>query len=271
MPVPIYILPLSPPLSEIDISAPEPFRANLADWRRLGLGSIVDRVRGNGTVIRQDDGRYRLIVWPEQEEFSPAVPETLIEIDESLTVGWPGAVAPGPEDIDNGNPLQLQTCGVVLADNNVWQVPEIRDPTGSKLPTDLVKDRRSRTLLTPIKREYLQLWEESNYWFGLLLQSEGSFSLERALDYATVILGLRYRFCDATQSALRVIDSTNVLEIVKASLSWHSVLAFAAELVAEDDKKKVVTAESTSGDSGPLDSGHTTGQPAVSSGSQSNS
>lgn len=271
MSVPIYILSLEKCLA--DLGEPEPFRAHQDEWKKIGLGTIVDRVTGNGTLVRQDDGRYRLAVWPEGESYPVGDPTTLVEVDEELTVGWIGDT-PGPDDLDNGNPLHLQTCGVRLCDGNVWEVPEVRERWITKLPTDLVKDRKTGKLLNPIKREYLDLWTESEYWFSLLLDGEGSFEWSRALDYATRLLSLRYRFCDATQSALRVIDSTNVLDIVKASLSWQAVLDYASKLSPENgppQKKSPSDPVSvkSSGSSGPADSAQTTAPHAGNSGSPS--
>lgn len=263
-----------------DEGACQPFRAALPKWRTLGLGPIVDRVDGNGVLHRLDDGTERLAVWPERGEFVPPIGDaTRIVIDDELTVSWCGDKAPGPSDLDNGNPLRLRTVPMILADGEVWYVPEIRQPSGSLLPTDLTRCRKTGKLLNPIKTEYLQLWEETEYWFDLkwkALQGEAkTFSWDRALKFATEIIGLRYRFCDATQSALRIIDSVNVQSIIETAIGWPAVIERLKELSRDDvdddeeaaqKKSQQSSAVSVNGSSGSEDSDHSTNQPEVSNG-----
>ncbi len=98
-----------------------------------------------------------------------------------------------------------------------------------------------------------------------------SFDLGRALQFATQILGLRYRFCDATQTALRVIDSVNVLQIIDIAISWDQVLDRVRVIMNEQDddnqKKSDLSPESVNGSSGLEVSGQITGQPAENNGS----
>lgn len=251
------------------------FRKGLPQWRALGFGPIVDRVDGNGVLHAEDNGTWRLAVWPEGGELElPGPDPTVIDIDDDLKVSWSGST-PGPEDLDNGNPLRLRCQPVILADGEVWQVPQIREPDGTALPTDLTRCRKTGKLLTPIKKEYEQLWQECEYWFDLKWQAiqghSSSFSLERALVFATQVIGLRYRFCDATQSALRVIDSVNVQTIIETAIGWQDVYQRLQELFPEhfgDDQKKSLCRSSASvnGDSGPEACDHITGQLAENSG-----
>jgi hypothetical protein len=247
----------------------ECFKHALPEWRKLGLGAIVDRVDGNGLVHKLDDGWFRLCVWPAGQEFTlPAWDEEIHPIDEDLYVSWCGPQQPGPADLCNGNPLRLSTVPLILADGEVWQIPEIREPAGTRLPTDLIRDRKTGGLLTPVKREYQQLWEETEFWFDLkwkALSGEAkTFNLGRALQFATQILSLRYRFCDATQAALRVIDSVNVEQIIDIAISWPEVLQRVQALIDEqsDDQKKSVdrSAVNVSGSSGVEASGQVTGR-----------
>jgi len=255
------------------------FRAALPAWRKLGLGPVVDRVTGNGVLHAEDDGSQRLCVWPEGREFEPPIGDaTRIVIDDELTISWCGDKGPGPSDLDNGNPLRLRTVPMILADGEVWYVPEIREPSGSLLPTDLTRCRKTGRLLNPIKTEYLQLWEESEYWFNLKWQwfigEAHEFSLERALKFATEVIGLRYRFCDATQSALRIIDSVNVQAIIETAIGWPAVMERLKEFSTddvedeEDAQKKNLhpSAVSVNGGSGSEDFDHSTNQPEVSNG-----
>lgn len=256
------------------------FRAALPTWRKLGLGPVVDRVAGNGVLHAEDDGSQRLCVWPEGGEFEPPIGDsTRIVIDDELTISWCGDKAPGPSDLDNGNPLRLRTVPMILADGEVWYVPEIREPSGSLLPTDLTRCRKTGKLLNPIKTEYLQLWEESEYWFDLKwknLQGEPqTFYLERALKFATEIIGLRYRFCDATQSALRIIDSVNVLSIIETAIGWPALIERLKEMTADDvdddegdaqKKSPQSSAVNVNGSSGSEDSDQIINQREVSNG-----
>lgn len=253
------------------------FRAALPAWRKLGLGPVVDRVVGNGVLHSEDDGSKRLCVWPEGGEFVPPIGDaTRIVIDDELTISWCGDKAPGPDDIDNGNPLRLRTVPMILADGEVWYVPEIREPSGSLLPTDLTRCRKTGKLLNPIKTEYLQLWEESEYWFNLkwmwFTGEATEFSLDRALRFATEVIGLRYRFCDATQSALRIIDSVNVQAIIETAIGWPAVMErlkeFSTDDVEDEAQKKSPqsSAVSVNGNSGSEDSDHSTNPPEVSNG-----
>jgi hypothetical protein len=258
-----------------DESTTQSFRGALPAWRKLGLGPIVDRVDGNGVLHREDSGRMRLCVWPEFSEFNPPLGDaTTIEIDDELAISWHGEKQPGPEDLDNGNPLKLSVIPLILADGEVWQIPEIREASGSLLPTDLTRDRKTGRLLNPIKKEYQSLWEECEYWFDLKWQAltgeVNSFVLERALEFATQILSLRYRFCDATQSALRVIDSVNVQTIIEIAIGWPAVLERIRQITNDEAQKKRIeaaSAENLNGSSGQRDSGPITGQPAENNGS----
>lgn len=253
------------------------FRHALKEWQKLGLGPIVDRVDGNGVLHKRDDGWHALIVWPAGAEYSPSTfNEECVLVDQDLIVSW-YPDRPKPEDLCNGNPLRLSTVPLILADGEVWQIPEIREPAGTKLPTDLIRDRKTGGLLTPVKREYQKFWEEAEYWFDLkwkgLTGEAKSFPLERALEFATQILGLRYRFCDATQAALRVIDSVNVEQIIDIAVSWPEVLQRVRQLIDEqtaetDQKKSDLSAASVNGSCGSEASGQITDQREENNGSQ---
>lgn len=263
------------PASLYDQGACQPFRAALPEWRKLGLGPVVDRVDGNGVLHRLDDGTDRLAVWPAHLEYSPPKgEETRIVIDDELSVSWHGGKQPGPADLDNGNPLNLSSSPLILCDGEVWEIPEIREASRSRLPTDLTRDRRTGKLSNPIKKEYEQLWEEAEYWFDLRWQAmigdAQTYDLERALAFATQILSLRYRFCDATQTALRLIDSVNVMPIIEIAVGWPAVVARAKQLVEDQDdtqkKSPGQSAESVNGSSGAEASARITDPREVSNG-----
>lgn len=235
----------------------EPFRASLPAWRKLGLGPVVDRVHGNGVLHALDNGESRLCVWPEYSEFTPPIGDPhVVPIDDELSISWTSDTPPGPAELDNGNPLRLQCVPLELADGNVWQIPIVRDISDSFLPTDLIRDRKTGELLSPIKREYESLWHETEFFFDLkwkhLQSGRASVADSRAVAFCTELLGLRYRFCDATQAALRVLDSTNVQQIIEAALSWHEVMRVVRILTEQETEKKNLeaSASSVNGNSG---------------------
>lgn len=273
MPLPFYNFKNLPP-KLFDADKPQPFRHALPVWRSLGMSAIVDDVAGNG-VLTSQNGIQRLVVWREGGEMPLATADmTTVIIDEELSVSWSGPTPPGPTDLDNGNPLDLRCVGLILADGNVWQIPEIREPShASRLPRDLVRDRKTGKLNAPIKREYEDLWHETEYWFGHFLEivegTASGFSRERALAFCTQLLGLRYRFCDATQSALRVIDTTNLQQIISIAISWQSVMDRIREVCSEDlEEKKNLdrSVESVNGNSGSEASVRITDQHEANSG-----
>jgi len=275
MPAIFYTLRNLPP-GLCNTAQPEPFRHAAPQWRKLGLGPIVERVAGNGVLHQLDDGRQRLCVWPADQEYSPPTePQHDTEIDQDLTISWSGDDPPGPDDLDNGNPLRLQTVPMILADGNAWQIPEIREPGGSLLPRDLVRDRLTGRLKNPLKREYEALWEETEYWFDLFwkhISGEAStFDMERGVAFVTQVISLRYRFCDATQAALRIIDSTNLQAIIGTAIGWPAVLE-RLRVLDEDDtaqkKSPAPSAGTASGNSGVEASGPIIDPLAENSGSQ---
>lgn len=217
------------PRGLFDPNRPEAPFAHAADlWRGLGLWEVVRDLGGNATLLHLDDGRTRLQIWEPGEEYVPIQDENLIcqPIDEELTIGWDER--PTPALLDNGNPLGLSTSPLILADGNVWQIPEIREPAGTKLPRDLVRDRKTGKLLMPLKVQYQAIWEETEYWFDLFWKcvtgEVSTFDLDRALKFATQILSLNHRFCDAVQSALRVVDSVNVDRIIHIAIGFPAVM-----------------------------------------------
>lgn len=270
MPVPVYVFKTLPP-GLFDPANPQPFRHARNEWKALGLLPIVEHVTGNGVLNPGRDGTQVLSVWPEGESMPVTAEQTTtIEIDDELSLRWNGTEPPGPDDLDNGNPLKLSTVPIVLTDGNIWQIPEIREPRGSRLPTDLVRSRTGG-LSNPIKREYEALWNECEFWFDLkwkaLTGEASTFILERALIFATQIIGLRYRFCDATQSALRVIDSVNVQTIIEYAIGWPAVIAQIEEITSDVQKKSPdSSAENANGNSGQKDCDQNTGPPEASSG-----
>jgi hypothetical protein len=273
MPIPFYDFK-NLPAKLFDPDKPQPFRHALPAWRSLGMSAIVDHVAGNG-VLTSQNGIQRLVVWREGGDMPLATADmTTVAIDDELSVSWSGPTPPGPTDLDNGNPLDLRCVGLILADGNVWQIPEIREPDySSRLPRDLVRDRKTGKLTAPIKREYEDMWQEAEFWFdrflAILEGTEFTFSRERALAFCTQLLGLRYRFCDATQSALRVIDTTNLQAIIGIAISWQSVMDRVRDIVADDvEEKKNLdrSAASVNGSSGSEASDHNTDQQGANSG-----
>ena len=238
MPIPFYNLTAIPPGAFVP-EFQDHFKGGVEFWKSEGLDAIIRGVQGNGTVAGTS-----LVVWPEGGEMPlKDAEQTVVVIDEGLSVSWNGKTPPGPDDLDNGNPLGLSCVPVVMADGNVWNIPEVRDPSGvPNLPRDLVRNRKTKQIETPVRREYQELWTDCEKWFEFLFDvvqgTKSRIDLDDALTFATKLIGLRYRFCDATQSALRIIDSVNVQEVIQTALGWSAVMDRMREIVSGEIQKK---------------------------------
>lgn len=220
---------LNAPRGLFDTNNPEAPTAHARkEWEALNLWEVVRGIGGNATLLQLDSGRTRLQIWDPRGEYLPLKDDglTFRPVDDELTIGWDER--PTPSLLDNGNPLGLSCQPLELADGQVWEIPEIREPVGTKLPRDLVRDRKTGSLTMPLKVEYQNLWEEGEFWFDLFWKHlEGSaktFDLDRGLAFATQVMALRYRFCDAVQTALRVIDSTNLEKLIFIAIGFDQVL-----------------------------------------------
>jgi len=101
-----------------------------------------------------------------------------------------------------------------------WVVPVIRRPDDTTdLPRDLYQDLRTGELHQPLKAAYHDYWEETGEVLAFLRLKEDpgdeprrvEIPMARALDLAVRALGLNYRFGQAEQALLRVIDADNLL------------------------------------------------------------
>lgn len=240
------------PAEELFTPAPNGFSHALPAWTRLGFGPVVEHVRGNGVLVDQSEYGHALIVWPPHEErpeqlgYDPANCK-LVEIDEACSAFWlDGKTPPGPADLDNGNPLNLPCKPLRLADGRTWEIPEIREPTNPlmpRLPRKISRDRLTGDLKCEVMPRYRRLWEETEQWMAMFLQvTDGKRSvipIERALAFATSVLGLRYHFTDATQSALNVIDDSNIQELISVAIGWAATWELLERAVQVVEKKNV--------------------------------
>lgn len=226
---PIYLLRECPP--DVFRESPPEFRHARKFWESQGLWPVVDRVHGNGTLVSQGDFGIGLLVWPAGND-CPGVSvsdltHTIAQVDDGLSVAWRSESVPGPDDLDNGNPLGLRGTLVELADGNFWEIPQIREPGGCLLPRDITRNRLTRELQAEVQREYLDLWNESAEWIELFwagfVGERASFGWDKALAFATKIIGLRYRFCDATQSALRILDTTTIQRVISVAVDFEAI------------------------------------------------
>jgi hypothetical protein len=228
---PVYIFKAPRPAAMFR-PVPRCFAHALDAWDAAGFLPIVQHVEGNGTLCDQGTDGVALVVWPPGGECPPLTfgPETheRVQVDPDCAVAWRKDSKPTPDDMDNGNPLDLRCEPLELADGNVWQIPQLRDPAGPLLPRDIVRDRITRQIAMPVKTEFAELWDDTAGWFDRywLAATEGraTFSMHELVDFATRVIGLRYHFADATQTALRVLDSSNLQAIVRVAIGWQHVM-----------------------------------------------
>lgn len=120
---------------------------------------------------------------------------------------------------------------VHLANGESFQIPTVRrDGGGSSLPTDLTWDAAGK-LIEPLKPAYQTYWDDSaevaSWFFGDAAEGTEfggqTFSKARALELAIKVLSLNYRYGRGEHEALRLIDGTNYLTILGASVDLPRV------------------------------------------------
>ena len=231
-----------------DPQADDPFARCRGKLTELGFGPILTGLRGNGTLFHLDgsgpagNGGSVLAVWPRGESLDLVgyFPErqTWQQVREQIWVGWNGPGPVKPEALDNGNPWGIDGIITRLADGQEWVVPEIRRPTGHSLPTDCYRDVHGK-LVTPLKPAFKELWDESGFFFDLFWsvfvegQTDQKLPLERGLAFLGKVLALRYRFCDYTQDALRVIDGANLEQLIGITIGWPAMMQRCQELMED--------------------------------------
>lgn len=239
--------------NQIDPQAEDPFHRVRGQLIERGFGPVLEQVQGNGTVfpVRHSgpggsDGAI-LVTWPRGRScdtvgYFPDL-QTWNQVRSDIWVGWSADTPVLPDDLDNGNLWSVSGVPLRLADQQFWVIPQIRRAGSHTLPTELYRDQTGR-LVTPIKERFLHLWNESQYFFDVLfdaVMADGSvtINLERTLKFACDVLALRYRWTEYTQDALKVIDHTNVTEIVKIAIGWDVVQQRLQELLNPDQKKSL--------------------------------
>jgi hypothetical protein len=86
-------------------------------------------------------------------------------------------------------------------------------------------------LIEPLKPKYQKYWDDSaevaSWFYGDAAEGTQfggpSFSKARALELAVQILSLNYRYSRAEHDVLRMIDSTNYLAVLGASVDVPAV------------------------------------------------
>lgn len=194
---------------------------------------------------------------PPRIGFYPAVQTwTKVAAEPELWIGLDRDYPPRPDDL--ARPRVFPGHPVVLADGQTYQVPVIRSPLGgrSSLPRQLYHDPAG-VLILQVRPEHEVLWAASGRVWDAFFEpdSAGTMTYSEILGHTLAFLGLNYRYGPREQSALRLVDTDNWREVMKAAVDWPAV---------EAEQKKTEEAAGMSSSPGPADSAPDTG-PAVAS------
>lgn len=152
---------------------------------------------------------------PDSQKWQPAGDGSL------LWIGIDDAQPPSSADIARRR--QHQGYPVELADGNEWTVPIIRRPPGiverfgvhsTELPCEMIRDKNG-VLQFPLKPEFQSLWESTLEVCNHFFDSEGvivdpiNIDREWGMDRDITFLGVNYRFGQAEQIVLGLIDTEN--------------------------------------------------------------
>jgi hypothetical protein len=240
----------------MDPQAEDPFHRVRDDLNLLGFGPVIDRVEGNGTlfpVMHNGPGGHDgaiLTSWhkgtePDLIGYFPSR-QLWTQVSDIVWVGTAPDGKVNPDDLENGNPWSIPGTPMRMADGQYWVVPMIRRAGSHFLPTELYWDVSGK-LVTPIKARFRSLYDESGYFFDTCfeaLMGDGGLHLhlERALTFACDCLALRYRFTKHSQTALKVIDETNLRQVLHLAIGFDLVENKLKEWMNPDQKKKRICA-----------------------------
>lgn len=214
-----------------------------ADVLNVNVDASVNALSGRGPgdrsgVIlcyqRPDGGLPRRVgYYPDEQKWQQIG-------DGQYWIGHDPADPPTADDLRR--PGRRHQGYVLRTDSGEWMVPVIRRPDDTtNLPRDLFLDPLTGALRDPLKEAYRQYWDETEEVIRFLrLREEGDVPRQveiptsRALELAVRALGLNYRFGQAEQSLLRVIDAQNHLVVLGMTVDLPKVLAMEE---AEREKK----------------------------------
>jgi hypothetical protein len=131
-------------------------------------------------------------------------------------------------------------------------VPIVRRPDHStELPTDLEWDQAGN-VVTPIKATYAKHYDDMREVLGWFFPTDDSpkCTMPRALELAVQAVGLNYRIGRAEQNISHVVDSSNVMPIIGATIDLDRVLRVLGD---GDSKKKDSTPETPNTTHGEAD------------------
>lgn len=133
----------------------------------------------------------------------------------AVWIGWTTAAPPTPASLLRGAVPRFGDVSLQLRDGNMWTLPCQAD-----IPVDYTLDDTGAPCTVP-QREHLPTWELMSWAFDQVqdkLDMEGPEPDPMSmLDYAGQMLAVNYRVCPAIVLTLRLLDPTNIWQLVKIS------------------------------------------------------
>lgn len=129
---------------------------------------------------------------------------------------------PGPADLARSEQIGGHT--VTLADGNDWLVPVARSfPAGTRLPRALVLGPDGQLVMEALPR-YAEISADAERVFAAFIEQDESLSYQDLWDIAARALAINYRLGPWELSALRLLDTNNVQDVLSALIDMPSIL-----------------------------------------------
>jgi len=147
---------------------------------------------------------------------------------------------PTPEDLLKTESIAGHS--VVLADNNLWTVPLARSfPSGSALPKALVLGPNGELVVESLP-EFAKISEIADEVYNSLLGESDSIDVTKGWDMSIQSLSLNYRLSKWEASALKILSTRNVTEVLEALVDVPSIKA-----QIDSEKKRQLNTDSSKG------------------------
>lgn len=213
----------------IHIPGAEPFPQAL---KEAGLAGLLAEGNPQGVPLAGPAGMGGMFFWPKLDgrdcfDGFDLGKQTWRDCGK-FWLGWETGRPVHPEAI--GWRKQYLSLPVVLADGNAWQIP-----IAGRLPRNWGCDSAGKLQLSlkPEFAEFCQLAERVFVAITSAGQGEQDLELPEAWDYCCQALALNYRTCPQIIAALGLLDDTNFLDVLAATIELPL-----ARQVEEDFKKK---------------------------------
>lgn len=176
-------------------------------------GCILSYITPAGQAAR------RVGFYPDEQQWT--------QVGTDVWIGIDFADRPKPDEL-----RRRQTSDgywVELADGQRYAIPVIRRRDGSSnLPTDMATNPLTGRFEESIKPRYAKYWEQAaiaaEWFFGEHGFDGPTFDKSQALQMAIMALSLNYRVGPLEQFVLRLVDSSNFLEVLAAAVDVHGTL-----------------------------------------------